>query len=187
MNEYRLRAFKDSIFLTGFMASGKSTIGKMLARYLERPFIDLDAVIEEKEQKTIKQIFEEEGESYFRMVEWKYLLELTQTFKGIVSLGGGALQSQQIVDHLKIYGLIVMINPPLNVIVERVSRNKRRPIVLDKHGKLKSKDALFAELEALYLKRKPLYEQAHIILSTTGYEEKEDHVKKLVEKLTRYV
>ena len=187
MNSYRLKKYQESIFLVGFMATGKSSIGKLLANELERPFIDLDEYIEEKEGKSIKTIFRDHGEIYFREREWEYLLELTQTFRGIVSLGGGALHNQQVVDHLKLYGLIVFLKTPLDVIVERVQRNKKRPIVLNEQGEIKSREALFSDLESLYLNRVDLYNQAQVILESTGTESKEEQSKRLIEKLQRYV
>ncbi|MBO6793774.1 MAG: hypothetical protein JJ895_07685 [Balneolaceae bacterium] len=187
MNEYRLKKYQQSVFMVGFMASGKSTIGRLLAKKLERPFLDLDDYIEEKEQKSIKKIFADEGEAYFRELEWKAMLEVTQNFKGVVSLGGGALHNQRVVDHLKLYGLLVFLKTDLNVTVERVLRNKKRPIVLDEHGELKSRETLFNELESLYLKRLELYNQSQIIIESKGNENKDYQVDRVIEKLLRYV
>ncbi|MEQ9310318.1 MAG: shikimate kinase [Balneolaceae bacterium] len=187
MNEYRLKKFDGSIYVCGFMATGKSTIGKMLAKELERPFVDLDKIISEKERSSIKAIFERFGEPYFREKEWQYLLEITRTFKGVVALGGGALHNQQVIDHLKVHGLLIFLNTPLDVVVERVLRNTKRPIALNSSGKIKSKETLFRELKALYLSRKELYEQAHIKIESTGYETKEAQTQLLIEKLKRYV
>lgn len=78
------------IVLVGYMASGKSTIGKMLSQSLYLPFIDLDHYIEKKEGKTISEIFEEKGEIYFRYQEHFYLKELLASDdKFVLSLGGG--------------------------------------------------------------------------------------------------
>lgn len=187
MNDYRLRKFEDNIFLCGFMATGKSTIGRIISKKLNKSFKDLDKVIIEKEKKSIKEIFDEKGEVYFRDKEWEYLLELTRTFKGVVALGGGALQNQRIIDHLKLHGLLVYIKTPIDIIVERVLRNTKRPIVLDAQGKIKSKETLFTDLKALYSKRVNLYEQSQIILDSTGYETKEEQAQNLIEKLKRYV
>ncbi|MBO6535056.1 MAG: shikimate kinase [Balneolaceae bacterium] len=187
MNEYRLKKYQQSFFMVGFMASGKSTIGRLLAKKIERPFLDLDAYIVEKEGRDIKQIFDENGESYFRNLEWKALLEVTQNFKGVVSLGGGALHNQQVVDHLKIYGLMIFLKTDISVTVDRVLRNKKRPIVLDTEGELKSRETLFNELESLYLKRIDLYKQAQIIIESTGNETKDHQVARVIEKLLRYV
>ncbi len=187
MNLYRLKRFKESIFLVGFMATGKSSIGKKLADALERPFTDLDEYIVDKEGMSISMMFKEYGEAYFREKEWDSLLEITQNVNGVISLGGGALHNQQVVDHLKLYGLIVFIKTPLNVIVDRVSRNKKRPIVLNEEGEIKSQDILFSELESLYLKRVDLYNQAQVILESTGKETKDEQATRLIEKLQRYV
>lgn len=187
MDLYRLKKYRECIFLVGFMATGKSSIGKILATQLERPFVDLDTVIEEKEGISISEIFNSKGESYFREKEWHYLLELTQSFQGIVALGGGALHNQQVVDHLKLYGLIVFIDTSFDVLVDRVRRNKKRPIVLNEYGEIKSPDTLITELESLYLSRLNLYKQAQIVLKSTGKETKDEQASKLIEKLKRYV
>ncbi len=187
MMEERKKTFNESIFLTGFMASGKSSIGKLLAYNLELPFIDLDKYIENKEGAEISSIFTEMGERYFREKEWECLLEVTQQFKGVVSLGGGALQNQNVIDHLKIYGLLVYLNIPMEVILERVQRNKKRPIVLDKNGEFKPRDILFSEMERLYLSRKEFYNQAQVILESTGEESKQEHVARLIKKINRFV
>lgn len=187
MNEYRLKKFEGSIYLCGFMATGKSTIGRLIAKDLEKPFLDLDIVIISKEGCSIAEIFKKYGEEYFREKEWEALLELTRNFKGVVALGGGALHNQQVVDYLKVHGLLIYIKNPLDVIVERVSRNTKRPIVLNNEGKIKSKETLFKELKALYLSRDQLYEQAQIKMESSGLESKEGQAQLLIEKIKRYV
>ena len=187
MNDYRLTQFKDSFFLTGFMATGKSTIGRKLAEKLHRPFVDLDYQIIETEGRSIKKIFEQDGEKYFRKCEWDQLKRITREFKGVVALGGGALHNQQVVDHLKLSGLLIYLKTPLEVITERVLRNTKRPIVLDEYGKIKSKEILLTELKILYSKRIDYYEQAQIILESSGYETKEDQAQRLIEKIKHYV
>ncbi len=187
MNEYRLKNYPDSFFITGFMGTGKSTIGRRLADRLERPFADLDKVIEEKEGRSIKEIFESEGESYFREKEWEYLSEQTKSFKGVLALGGGALHNQHVVDHLKVHGLLIFIETPLEVIVDRVLRNKRRPIVLDAEGKIKSREMLLTELKALYSARINMYQQAQVVIQSNGHENKDMFTAKLLERLSRYV
>jgi shikimate kinase len=187
MKEYRLKKFEESIFLVGFMASGKSTIGKQIAHILEKPFIDLDEYIIKKEGSSVSDIFKKYGELYFRNLEWKYLLQVIRNFRGVISLGGGALHNQQVLDHVKLYGLMVFLKAPLEVIVDRVSKNKERPIVFDKNGENKSRDVLFSELESLYSKRIHLYNQAQIILESTGKETKHAQAVKLIDKLNRYV
>lgn len=187
MNEYRLKKYEGSIYLTGFMATGKSTIGRLVARELERSFADLDNVITTKEKKSIKRIFAEKGEAYFREKEWEYLLELTREFKGVVSLGGGALHNQRVIDHLKLHGIIVFIDTPMDIIIERVLRNTNRPIVLNEKGEIKSKETLYKELKSLYSSRIGLYQQAQITLESIGSESIEGQALQLIDKLKRYV
>lgn len=186
MNTERVKKFNGSIFISGFMASGKSTIGQEIAKELEMPFTDLDAVIVEKEGKSINQIFSEDGEAYFREKEWQYLLELTQTQKGVISLGGGALQNQRIVDHLKIYGILVFIDTPFDEIVNRVARNDKRPILWDEDGKIKSKQTLYDELKTLYLGREKYYKQAQVSVNTSSLSVVEA-AQKAIKKISRHV
>lgn len=187
MNKKNLNRFDGSVYLCGFMASGKSTIGQSIARSLEWDFRDLDAFIEKGERKKIRDIFDEKGEAYFREKERTYLLELLHQFKGVVSLGGGALQDQQTVDHLKDNGLLVFVETPLDEIVERVHRNTHRPIIFDENGKIKSKDTLFRELKALYSKRIDLYEQAQVRINTSLYPSIEAITEAAVDKIIRHV
>lgn len=187
MNDYRLKKFQGSFYLTGFMGAGKSAIGSRLAKNLELPFHDLDKYLVKKEGKTIPKIFKEYGEDYFREKEWEYLLELTKAFKGVVALGGGALQNQRIVDHLKLHGLIVFLDTPMEVILDRVIRNPKRPIVRNSEGEIKSRETLKNELETLYSNRVEFYNQAQVKITTTGKEDKSKVVNRLIEKIKQHV
>lgn len=187
MNEYRLNRFNGSFYLSGFMGAGKSAIGRLLAKRLSLPFKDLDEEIEEREGYKIPEIFEFKGEEYFREKEWEYLLDLTRNYKGVLSLGGGALQNQNIVDHLKINGLLVYIDVPIDVILDRVLGNPKRPIVRDKEGKIKDRETLKRELETLYSKRIEFYKQAEVKLITSGRDKKENVVNLLIEKIKNHV
>lgn len=187
MNLNRLNRFEGSIYVSGFMASGKSTIGRKIASALEWPFKDLDTEIEKHERKKVRDIFAEEGEESFRQKEWKYLLDLSREFKGVVSLGGGALQNQRIVDHLKVSGLLIFIDTPLEEIVNRVHGKTHRPIVFDEDGKIKSKETLFTELKALYSSRIELYEQAQIRIDTSKFSSAEAITEAAIDKIIRHV
>ena len=82
---------KKNLLLTGMMGVGKSTVGKKLAKKLKLKFIDIDGLIEKKEKKTIKQIFENKSEDYFRKIEKKITLEELKKSNSVIALGGGAL------------------------------------------------------------------------------------------------
>lgn len=187
MNSYRLEQFNGSIYLCGFMASGKSTLGQALAEKLGWEFRDLDAVIQEGEGKSIKAIFAEDGETYFRQKEWEYLLDLTRNFNGVVSLGGGALQSQMVVDHLKLNGLLVFVDTPFDEILERVHSSSERPILFDERGEIKSKETLKEELKALYSSRERFYKQAQISIKTAIFTSIEEMANEAIRTITRHV
>ncbi|MDZ7659710.1 shikimate kinase [Fodinibius sp.] len=177
----------ERIFLCGFMGAGKSVIGRKLAKELELSFLDLDDKIEEQAGQSIPEIFEESGESAFRVAERRALQEVIKEFEGVVSLGGGSLQNQYIVDHLKLNGLLIFIEAPISVILDRISQDDNRPLLLDEHGNPKSKKKLENELTALYEERLPLYEQAVIQIQNDGKKSVEDIVEKLLKKIRNHV
>lgn len=187
MSDYRLKRFQGSYYICGFMGAGKSAIGSMLAKRLELPFHDLDKYLVHKEGKNISDIFKVEGEKYFREKEREYLLDLTRKFKGVVALGGGALHNQHIVDHLKVHGLLIFLDTPMDVILDRVIINTKRPIVRNQEGEIKSRETLKIELETLYSSRIEFYKQATVKLTTSGNEEKEVIVNRLIEKIKNHV
>jgi shikimate kinase len=177
----------DRIFLCGFMGAGKSSIGRKLADFLDRPFLDLDDKIEDKAGLSIPRIFEKEGEAGFRTLERRALLEVIREFKGIVALGGGSLQNQHLLDHVKLNGLLIFIETPISIILERISADKNRPLLLNEDGTPKSRKLLKKELKALYDKRLPLYEQAIISVTNNGKEGVEEIVELLVKKIKNHV
>src|SRR6056297_3585119 len=95
---------KQPIFLCGMMGAGKSTVGRPLAKKLQVPFFDLDQMIEDHEELTIPEIFEVKGEQIFRAIERKLIISQTDDMQGVMALGGGALQNQHLVDHIKLNG-----------------------------------------------------------------------------------
>ena len=177
----------DIIFLCGFMGAGESTVGRALASRLELAFADLDSVIEEAAGRNIPDIFEEEGEEYFRKLEREQLLKAIRSYKGVLALGGGTLQNQHIVDHVKINGLLVFIETPFSVIFERITGQEGRPLLMDEHGTLKEKDRLQNELKALYNKRLPRYRQAELTINTEDHSTVEETVAALARKIDHHV
>ena len=177
----------DRIFLCGFMGAGKSTIGKKIAERLELTFLDLDDYIEHEAGKNIPAIFEERGEQAFRKAERKCILEVVRTFEGVVALGGGSLQNQHMVDHIKLNGLLVFIETPISVILERINEDTNRPLLLNKDGTVKEKEMLEKELSALYDKRLPLYRQAELTVTDDGEKNIETLVDNLLNKIKYHV
>lgn len=121
------------IVLLGYMASGKSTVGRVLAEKMQIPFIDLDEYIEEKEGKTVSEIFENNGEIYFRKQEHVYLKELLEKQnKFILSLGGGTPCYAGNMDVLLSVNDVKSVYLKINIttIVDRLTNEKsKRPLV----------------------------------------------------------
>jgi shikimate kinase len=134
------------IFLIGFMGSGKTHEGKLLAENLGLPFIDLDTWIEEKEGQTIASIFSTKGEGYFRLQEsqaikdvYHFLIEQNHEdqdslrFKGIVSTGGGAPCFFNNMDWMNQHGVTVWLDLPVEMLLDRLKKEKsKRPLLADK-------------------------------------------------------
>lgn len=177
----------DRIFLCGFMGAGKTTIGQQLADELELPFLDLDDKVEEQAGMAVPDIFRERGEAEFRTIERRALLEVAREFDGVVALGGGSLQNQHMLDHLKLNGLLVFIETPVSVILDRISGDENRPLLLDEDGNPKDREELRRYLTTLYEERRPLYEQAVIKVTDDGSTGKEQIVQKLLKKIKNHV
>ncbi|MDO4270756.1 MAG: shikimate kinase [Eubacteriales bacterium] len=140
---------KQNIVLCGFMGSGKTTIGRKLARLTGLEFIDADQYLETQEGKKISDIFAEQGEPYFRDLETKYLRGLAQRDGIVLSLGGGAVLRQQNVDAVKQTGLLIHLDTPYYRILKNLSYSNTRPL-LDKPDRQ-------AETRRLYNARKAVY------------------------------
>lgn len=150
------------IYLTGFMGSGKSTLGKKLAMLLKREFIDLDRYIEEKEQRTVSDIFEQEGEEVFRKKESEYLKSLTdKDTPSVISLGGGTICFNENIIPIKQKGLLIYLELTPAAIFSRVAGNtQQRPLLRNLTG-----DDLLHSIEEKLNERKTYYEQAHITIN----------------------
>jgi shikimate kinase len=119
----------DNIVLIGFMGSGKSSVGKILARKLYKDFVDVDSVIETAEDYSIADIFEQKGEAYFRGLEQVAIDTLTDKKGQIIATGGGV----PIYSKIPKNSLIIYIDADFDVIVNRLSKRERakRPLFDD--------------------------------------------------------
>ena len=125
-----------NIVLIGFRGTGKSTVGRLLAKRLERDFIDSDKFIEDSTGKTIKSIFEEDGEEGFRQIEADTITELSKADNKVISAGGGVVLREENVNNLKDNGFLILLEATPEIIHNRIAQDKnttqQRPSLTDK-------------------------------------------------------
>lgn len=117
---------KAPIILIGFMGSGKSTIGKYVAEKQNLNFVDLDLYIEDKQKLTIPEIFNQNGERYFRELEFKYLQECVNK-ADIIATGGGIIESNDTFNYLKNQKNIIWLDCEIEILFGRINHDPHRP------------------------------------------------------------
>jgi shikimate kinase len=152
------------IYLAGFMGAGKSTVGPILANTLGWDFYDLDIVIEKKAGKKIKEIFEKNGEPYFRTLENDTLKELSKGENLIISLGGGTMISETNLQLLKATGIIVYLKVSPEALYKRLRFKRDRPALTGSLPDNPSKEDLMTKINNLMDVRKIFYEKADITI-----------------------
>ena len=120
-----------SIALIGHMGSGKTLIGKMIAKKFKIPHIDSDKLISKQTEKTINQIFKKEGEIKFREIEEKTILGLSNNTKFVLSLGGGSILSNDIRNLLNKEFITLFLDVNLSELTQRLKKNIKRPLLLN--------------------------------------------------------
>ena len=156
----------NRIFLIGYMGSGKTTIGKVLANTLGYTFVDMDSYIEAKQFKSVNQIFTEVGEAKFRLLEQQCLHEVSEFENVVIATGGGAPCFFDNMSYMNEHGVTVYINLSVDQLVERLenSHANKRPLLADRKGA-----ELKAFIEDGLAKRDFYYNQAQ--LSAIGSDE----------------
>ena len=148
-----------NLFLVGPMGSGKTTIGRQLARRLKKSFIDSDHEIEDHTGASISLIFDIEGEEGFRSREKAIIDELTQQENIILSTGGGVILAEENRQNLKTRGTVIYLHAPLKKLFYRTSRDKNRPLLQTENPREK--------LRQIVEERDPLYRKtADLIVET---------------------
>ncbi len=161
-----------NIILTGFMGTGKTKVGELLAEKLNYSFVDLDSLVEKREGKKISQIFSEKGEDYFRQKEREALKEALEGQKGkqnqaqsqrkgqVISTGGGVLLREENRRLMEEKGTLICLKASPEEIYLRIRGSQERPL-------LEVEDPL-EKIRELLKERKELYEKIPISLSTDG-------------------
>lgn len=147
-----------NIYLVGFMGCGKTTLGKKIAKKIDINFLDMDAEIEKQTQKSISEIFLNDGESYFRKLENDFLKKnLNQKY--IISTGGGVPCFYDNMDIMNSSGLTIFIDLPAKTLLNRLENEKdKRPLIQDTPP-----EKLLLEIEERLNIRLPFYQKAQII------------------------
>lgn len=163
---------KNNIILIGMPASGKSTVGVILAKILGYNFIDADIVIQEKEGRKLAEIIETEGIDGFINIENKINSEI-EVEKSVISTGGSAVYGKEAMDHYKNIGRVVYLKVSMDVLTKRLSDVKQRGVVM-REGQ---------SLVSLYNERTPLYEKYADIVIDEGSKTMEEVVADLLAAL----
>ena len=156
------RIMKSNLILIGFMGTGKTSLGKLLAEKLGRGFIDIDQKIEQDAGISIPQIFERYGEKYFRELEKKTVEEITKRHGLIIATGGGTVKDEDNMRMLKSSGLIVCLTTEPEEIFRRTERRGERPILDGGEDRLQTIKKLLSE-------RQKFYAQADYTIDTTDW------------------
>lgn len=140
-----------NIVLTGFMGTGKTTIGNEVARLLGKTFYDFDCIMEERMQISIKEIFEKYGEIFFREIERKIVMEFVNKTDAVIATGGGTLLFNNNYSILSENGIIFCLTTQKNILIKRLENSFARPLL--------SGGALSERIECLLKEREILYQK----------------------------
>jgi len=148
-----------NIFLVGFMASGKTTLGSQLASLLGMRYVDMDEYIEQKNGKTIRQVFVTKGEESFRLLENEALSDLVKEDGVVVATGGGSACFHNNIELMNSHGLTVYLKVSTEELVRRLSETKvDRPLLWGK-----SNDELTVYITEMLKIREPHYSKAKLV------------------------
>ncbi len=164
----------NNIYLVGFMGTGKTVVGKLLAKKLSRKCFDLDKLIEDKEGVSIPEIFSRNGEAYFRRLEKEALKKASNDKEVVVSCGGGVILDKDNIKLMKKTGMLVCLNAAPKVILKRISGNKGRPLL--------NVDNPLKRIELLLKMRAPFYAEADKTVNTSQLT-----IKEVVAKIAKMV
>jgi shikimate kinase len=168
---------KSNIALIGFMGTGKSAVGKLMAQKMHKEFVELDAVIAAKAGKSIPEIFRQDGEIRFRELEIEAVREVATKKNAVIDCGGGVVLNSINIDRLKKESVIICLTASLPVILKRTP-GASRPLLPAKNR------AQFVKNILAY--RRPLYRRAADIMVNTSRLDTNAVVEKILKLLKKY-
>jgi shikimate kinase len=155
-----MAAKKRNIVLCGFMATGKSSVGRRLAEMLRRDFLDMDSMIETEEGMSIAQIFASRGEPAFRALEAGMVERVARRKGCVIAAGGGTIVNERNLRRLKRSGIVVTLTADIKTILERVGAAEDRPLL---RGENKAE-----RIRRLLREREQAYAKADIVIDTSS-------------------
>lgn len=155
------------IFLVGFMGCGKSYTGRKIAPILGYQYVDMDKAIEVQESMSIKEIFEQKGEAYFRNLEHQYLLDLDINQNMVISTGGGVPCFFNNMEIMNAKGITIYLNRSKSVVIPRLLQGAhKRPLIQNM-----DEETLNTFYDSKLAERVPFYEQAQLHVGDANVEE----------------
>jgi shikimate kinase len=149
-----------NIALIGFMAVGKSAVGRNLAKRLQRRFVDLDRLIEKAEEKKVPEIFAAKGEAYFRQLEKRTLVEILRKTGQVIATGGGIVMDDDNLNLLREQTTLIRLTAPIDTLLARAGNGSKRPLLKGADRRLR--------VEELMRQRESKYAQAHFTVETNN-------------------
>ncbi|MFH1784371.1 MAG: shikimate kinase [bacterium] len=150
-----------NIALTGFMGTGKTAVGKKLAKKLDMKYIDTDLMIEKEAGLTIPGIFKKFGEPCFRDLETKAVKSAAKLDNCVIATGGGVVLRKQNMEALQKNAVVVCLEANVDVIMKRTSKNRKRPLLADVEDTRK-------KIKEMLSFRKPFYKRADLKIDTSS-------------------
>ncbi|MDD5645414.1 MAG: shikimate kinase [bacterium] len=147
-----------NILLFGFMASGKSTVAKILSKKLDMDYIEMDNIIEKEANMSISEIFAEKGEKHFRMLEKNLSKKLSDSDNLIISTGGGVITDEENIANLIKNGMAFSLMVSPENVIKRTKNSAHRPLLNTKDRK--------KQIENLLRERNPYYEKTGYVINT---------------------
>lgn len=155
---------RNLVYLAGFMGSGKSTIGPILANTLGFDFVDIDKFVELKAGKRIREIFTADGEQAFRAIERASLVDVAGRTDCVISLGGGTIANEENFQLIRESGVIVYLQLSPEEITQRVHHRTDRPLLTAADGTKLSPEEIQRRVGELLTKREEFYSRADVII-----------------------
>ncbi len=162
---------KKNLILTGMMGVGKTTIGKIVAKKLKLKFVDIDSLIEKKEKNTIREIFQNKGEDYFRKIETKITLLELKKVNLVIALGGGAFINRSVRKEALNSSISFWLDLELKSLINRLKKTKKRPLL--------NQEDLENTINKIYLERKKIYNESNFKIKC-NFLKKEEIAEKIV-------